>query len=80
MFVRCCPIRQFFVDGEKEELKLYTFCDIHETPRQGTLESWSESDLAKETGVCERTQVDGRIRKVQTGASVPSTWKVELSA
>ena len=32
---------------------------------QGTLESSSESNLAKETGVCERTQVDGQFRKVQ---------------
>ena len=32
---------------------------------QGILESWSESYLAKETRVCERTQVDGQFRKLQ---------------
>ena len=37
---------------------------------QGTLEFWSESNLAKETGVCERTQVDGQFRKVQAGVLV----------
>ena len=37
---------------------------------QGTLVSWSESNLAKETGVCERTQVDGRFRRVQAGVLV----------
>ena len=89
-------IRQFFVADEIEEMKLDTFCDLHETLRLGssgfpvcwplfgmrvrarclgmdaqkTIESWSESNLAKETGVCERTQVDGRIRKVQAGVLV----------
>ena len=29
-------IRQFFVDGEIEEVKLNTFCDLHETPRYGS--------------------------------------------
>ena len=49
---------------------------------QGTLESWSESNLAKETGDCERAQVDGRFREVQAGVLglVASTWKVERSA
>ena len=29
-------IRQFFVDGEIEEVKLNTFCDMHETPWYGS--------------------------------------------
>ena len=89
-------IRQLYAAVEIEEVKLNTFCDLHETPRygssgfpvclprfgmrvhsrclgmdaQGNLESWSESNLAKETGVCERTQVDGQFRKVQAGVLV----------
>ena len=89
-------IRQFFVDGEIEDVKLNTFCEMHDTPRYGssgfpvcvprfalrvharclgmdalgTLESWSESNSAKETGVCERTQVDGQFRKDQAGVLV----------
>ena len=72
-------IRQFFLVGEIEEVRLNAFCDMHETPwyglsgfplclplfgmrvharclgmdAQGNLVSWSESNLAKETGVCE---------------------------
>ena len=37
---------------------------------RGTLVSWFESNLAKETGVFERAQVDGRFRKVQAGVLV----------
>ena len=49
MFARCCPaplrenaefalegIRQFFVAGEIEEVRLKAFCDMHETPWYGS--------------------------------------------
>ena len=89
-------IRQFFVDGEMEEVKLNTFCVMHETPRYGSsgfpvrllrfalrvharVSEWLLRELwnlvlsrtwQKETGVCERTQVDGQFRKVQAGVLV----------